>query len=270
MRVRYCCVWLFLIALASLGFAEPTPLKADREIQFEADQMDYDKSAELVRLVGKVKFSSSGAILTAPVATYRIDKKVAEFLGGVKFVGEQSTLTGKEMKVWYAETRSILKGDVRIISQYRNSKMGGHEEPTILTCETLEYDWGARQGVAKGGVKMRQGGRRAFADRAELDEGRHQVLLIGSVRVEQEGGDWLTASRAIYNTLDQTVRAEGRVVAKTRLESASESQKGEAIPEKSLPKPSLIAPAFELLPMHSIPAVPLPLLDRPSLKPIDL
>jgi lipopolysaccharide assembly outer membrane protein LptD (OstA) len=178
-------------------------------------------------------------------------------------VGEQSTATGKTMKVWYGESRGILKGDVRIVSQNSGDSPGQKEEPTVILCEELEYSWKSEEGVAKGGVKMRQGIKRAFSDRAEIYQKRNEVLLIGNVRVEQGDGDWLTASRAIYDTGDQTVRAEGRVVAKTRLEPEEEDPVAAGPPaKKSLPQPMLAEPAYQLLPMRDLPVVPLPWLDQ--------
>lgn len=242
---------------------EPTPAKKARDIEFEADQVDYDEASKTIRMVGKVKFTSEGSVLTAPVATYHTEKQIAEFQGGVKMVGEQSTATGKEMKVWYGESRGLLKGDVRIVSQNSGKQPGDSAEPTILLCNELDYNWKSEEGVAKGGVKMRQGIKRAFSDRAEIYQKRNEVLLIGNVRVEQGDGDWLTASRAIYDTQDQRVRAEGRVVAKTRLEPEEDQAAEDAPPpKKALPQPMLAEPSYQLIPMRKLPVLPLPWLER--------
>lgn len=265
-RSKFNIIVLLLFLLSGLALAQETkPAKKARDIQFEADQVDYDQASKLVRMVGKVKFTSEGSTLTAPVAEYNTEKKIAEFQGGVKMVGEQSTATGKEMKVWYGESRGVLKGDVRIISQNKGKSPGDKGEPTVLLCAELDYNWKTEEGVAKGGVKMRQGVKRAYADRAELYQQRNEILLIGNVRVEQGDGDWLTASRAIYDTEDQTVRAEGRVVAKTRLEPKEDEPAAEGPPaKKSLPQPMLAEPVYELLPMRDLPVVPLPWMDRKS------
>jgi lipopolysaccharide assembly outer membrane protein LptD (OstA) len=250
-------------AFGSSLWAEEGPKEKPRDIQFSADTVDYDEGQQRIRLVGNVIISSDGSKLTAPYAVYFTEKEYAEFLGGVKMVGEQSTATGKEMRVWYGEKKARLEGSVRLISQKGGD--GESKEPTVILSETLDYNWETEEGVASGGVKMRQGQKRAFADRAEVYQKRNEVLLLGNVRIEQGDGDWLTAQRAIYDTEKQTVRAEGRVVAKTRLDQkkAEPPEPGTAGPAKaSLPQPLLVEPGYELLPMRRLPSVPLPWLDQ--------
>ena len=254
----------FLGLLVALLLVGPVGAQGDppRDIQFSADQVDYDENSKRIRLVGKVVITSEGSTLTAPYAEYHTEKQYAEFLGGVKMVGEQSTATGKEMKVWYGESRAQLDGNVRLVSLKATG--ADAKEPTVILSEKLDYNWEKEEGTATGGVKMRQGQKRAFADKAEIYQKRNEVLLLGNVRVEQGEGDWLTAQRAIYDTEKQTVRAEGRVVAKTRLEQKKEETEGEttAGPARaSLPEPVLSEPAYELIPMRRLPTVPLPWLD---------
>ena len=260
MRTAQIIIWL-LVLLTLSTWAQPKEEKP-RDIQFSADTVDYDESQKRIRLVGNVVITSEGSELTAPYAVYYTEKEYAEFLGGVKMVGEQSTATGKEMRVWYGENRGKLEGNVRLVSQ--TGKDSDKKEPTVVLCEELDYNWEKEEGVASGGVKMRQGQKRAFSDRAEIYQKRNEVLLLGNVRVEQGDGDWMTAQRAIYDTEKQNVRAEGRVVAKTRLEQDKEDEEsGTAAPAKAtLPQPLLIEPVYEFLPMRRLPSVPLPWLDE--------
>lgn len=249
---------LFLMVVGQAQEAKKKP----RDIDFSANQMDYDENSQRIRLVGNVVITSEGSKLTAPYAEYHTEKQYAEFLGGVKMVGEQSTATGKEMKVWYADSRGVLEGNVRLVSQKATG--ADSKEPTVILCEKLDYNWLKEEGSASGGVKMRQGIKKAFADRAEIYQKRNEVLLLGNVRVEQGDGNWLTSQRAIYDTENQTVRAEGGVVAKTRLEPKEEAGEGQAAApaRAALPEPILVEPDFEFLPMRRLPSVPLPWLDR--------
>ncbi len=236
-----------------------------RDIQFSADQVDYDEQAQRIRLIGDVVIISDGVTLEAPYAEYNTEKESADFQGGVKLVGESTTATGREMQVYYPETRAVLKGAVRIVTE---QGMGADQgEPTVILTERLEYDWEKEEGVATGGVKMRQGLRRAFSDRAEIYQQKNEVWLIGNVRIEQPDGDWLTAQRAVYDTETQNVRADGRVVARTRLQSepeTEESSEGPSTASSELPPPMLAPPAYRMLPMRELPVLPLPWLDQRS------
>lgn len=267
MRTFSYIAMVLLLLLGPLAAQEKSKEKKPRDIQFSADTVDYDDAQKRIRLVGNVVIESEGSKLLAPYAVYYTEKQYAEFLGGVKMIGEQSTATGKEMRVWYGETRGRLEGNVRLISQQGGE--GKEKVPTVVLCDDLDYNWVKQEGVAEGNVKMRQGVKRAYADRAEIYQQRHEMLLLGNVRVEQGDGDWLTAQRAIYDTDKQTVRAEGRVVAKTRLEQADKDSGDtqEAAPAKAgMPEPLLAEPKYELLPMRRLPSIPLPWLDKEGAK----
>ena len=251
---------LLLLLLAPLASQE----RDARDIDFAADQVDFDEKQKRIRLVGNVVITSDGSKVSAPTAVYYTEKQYAEFLGGVTLVGENSTATGREMKVWYGESRGRLKGAVRLESQ--NGVGKGSAEPTVVLSEALDYNWKTEEGAASGGVKMRQGQKQAFADRAEIYQKRNEILLIGNVRVEQGAGDWLTAQRAVYDTGKQTVRAEGRVVAKARLQQKEAPKEADPVvagPGKTpLPAPLLVEPSFEFLPLRRLPSVPLPWLGE--------
>ena len=47
-----------------------------RDIEFEADQVDYDESQKRIRLVGNVIITSDGSKLSAPYAVYYTEKAV--------------------------------------------------------------------------------------------------------------------------------------------------------------------------------------------------
>lgn len=261
MNTKFCIRNLIALSVLLALFSSPgwSQTPDQRDIKFSADQVDYDDANKRIRMVGDVVITSDGAKLSAPFAEYQTEKQTAEFKGGVKLVGKESTATGREMKVWYGESRGYLKGSVRLVSQAAAG--GTSEEPTVVLCESLDYNWKTEEGLAKGGVKVRQGQNRAFCDRAEIYQKRHEILMVGNVRIEQGQGDWVTAQRAIYDTQRQTIRAEGRVIAKTRLQQKEQPAPGETsgpVAEKSLPTPTLAEPRYEFIPMRELPVVPLP------------
>lgn len=254
---------LFVLICFSLFLPAMGQVNGARDLEFSADEVDYDEASQKIRLVGNVFLVTEDLTLSAPYAVYNTETQYAEFVGGVKMVGRQSTASGKEMKVWYGDSKIRFSGDVRLVT--KNSALGQQGEPATLLAEELDYNWETEEGRASGGVKMIQGPKNVFADQAEIYQKRGEVLLLGNVRVEQGDGDWLTAKRAVYDTVKQTVRAEGRVVARTRLKSKTTKADTTAssVPARaSLPEPKLVEPAFELLPIRRVPTLPLPWLDH--------
>src|SRR5690606_18341643 len=120
-----------------------------------ADKMDYDEPKKMVRLVGRVRFETADAAMTAPYAQYHTGKQVAEFQGGVKITQPGSTLVGNKMTVWYGEKRGILTGNVRPVSEKAPGSAG--HTPTTMTAREIEYRWEKGIGEARGDVKVRQG-----------------------------------------------------------------------------------------------------------------
>ena len=236
----------------SLGIAQAQ----SRDLQFRSDSADYDEATKRIRLSGNVVITTDGATLSSPYAEYDTAREYAEFLGGVRLEGDRSTATGREMRVWYAETRARFDGNVRLTTR----QVGG-SEPTVVTAASLDYNWSTEEGNASGGVLVVQGRRKVYADKAEIHQRRNEIVLLGSVRVENGDGSWLTARRAIYDTAKQTVRAEGGVVAKTRLQDLRDDNE-EPPARAELPEPTLVEPSFELIPLRRLPSVPLPWLDE--------
>jgi len=225
----------FIISFAQ---AAPNP----REVQMTSRKLDYDEKRKKVRLIGDVRITSRGYVMTSPYAEFFTDKKIGEFQGGVKITGEGTVATGKRMKVFYPEQRAVLSGDVRLVSQ--KAPGGSAEAPTIMTGQELEYQWEKGQGVARGNVHVTQAEKQAFADRATYFRDQQMVYLEGNVRVERGDGDWMTSERARMNLATKMIEADGGVTARTLLEE-----------EKKAPTASPSPASVQALPLE--PAFPL-------------
>ena len=247
---------ILLLTLLLLG--APTLAAPARELKFSADKLDYDESKKIVRLIGQVRIESEDTVMTAPYAEFNTETQVGDFEGGVKIVGRGTTATGNRMRVWYGDQRGLLKGNVRVVSE--SAPGSDQTTPTVLLTDELDYFWEKGEGYARGRVKVRQGDRRGYSDRATYDQKRQIVVMQDNVRFERGGEDWLTASQATMNLVDETVVAQGRVVARTRLESTKEDpeQQQEA---KPLPRPDVVEPDYDLKPIDSSKPILLPGLD---------
>lgn len=247
--------YLFFILCSALALAE-----GPREVKLNASKMDFDQEKQLVRLIGDVKIVSEGVVMTSPYAEYHLDTQVGDFVGGVKIVGQGTTATGKKMKVYYADQKADLKGDVRVVSE--RAPGSDKTTPTVMLSDEMEYFWEKNEGVAKGHVKVRQGDQRGFSDRAHYYKERDIVIMEGNVRFEKGGEDWLNSSRATMNLKDETVVAEGGVVARTRLQPRESAKNDTAGPaKKALPASILLEPKLPLVPVERVRPLPLPGLE---------
>lgn len=208
-----------------------------KEVQMYSKKLDFDEKHKKVRLIGDVKITTDKYTMTAPYAEFFTDKKIGEFQGGVKITGEGTTATGKRMKVFYEDRRAVLSGNVKLVST--KGPGGSTGTPTIMTGQELEYQWDRGYGEARGGVKVDQGDRHAFCDKAIYYRDQQMVYMQGNVRVERGDGDWLTSERARMNLATNVIEADGGVTARTLLE------------EKNKPKPSAtVATPADPVPME--------------------
>lgn len=247
--------WMKQSTLALLLLAS-TVLAAPREVQMYSKKLDYDAKRKKVRLIGDVKITSAPYVMTSPYAEFFTESKIGEFQGGVKIVGEGSTLTGKRMKVFYTDQKATLVGDVRLITD-----KGPGGAPTTMTGDELVYEWAKGYGAVKGHVLVVQEGKQAFADEAIYYRDRKMVYLEGNVRVERGDGDWLTAQRARMNLETNLVEADGGVTARTLMEEAEKPQpETTASPSPAEAKP--LEPPFPIAIPTAAPPPRLPGVDQ--------
>ena len=226
-----------------------------------SDKLDYDEKKKKVRLIGRVKIVSDNMTVTAPYAEFFTDKKTGEFQGGVKMVGEGSTATGRNLRIFYKDQRGILTGDVRMVSERGPGAQAG--SPTVMLCEEMDYRWVEGIGRAKGRVKVRQGNRRAFSDRAIYYRLQQKVYMEGNVQFERGQDDWLTSEKATMDLAAETIVAEGRVVARTKMDDTSKKKKDDDVKEApSQAKPVPLEPALPYKTVEVKPPLKLPGVDN--------
>lgn len=237
------------------GLVTPVVAESNREIRIQADRMDYDDSRREVRLIGHVRIQSGDTLMTAPYAQYHTENEVAEFQGGIRLTQPGSTLVGNRMKVWYGQQRAVVNGSVRLVSE--KAPGGDTRTPAVLVCQELEYHWATGLGEARGAVKVRQGNRRAFADRARYDRVGETIEISGHVRFEQGQDDWLTSQTALVNLRTETIVAQGQVVGRFLIQQQAPPVQAES----EVPPPGVLEPEIPLRPVEVAPPMGLPGLE---------
>ena len=255
-RMRSLFAGLALLAVAAGSWAAP------REVRIYSKKADYDEKKKMVRLFGNVKIATVNMTMTSPYAEFHDDEKVGDFQGGVKCVGPGSTATGQRMKVFYNDQRAVLTGDCRLISEKGPGAQAG--SPTVMWCDNLDYLWATGIGKGKGRVRVRQGNRRAFGDRATYNKNEQVIVLEGNVRFEREANDWLSCERARMDLAADSIVAEGGIVTSVKTDDEKKTKAAPA-PPPSQARPSVLEPPYPMKPVEADPPVLLPGLDdRPA------
>jgi len=108
------------------------------------------------------------------------------------------------------------------------------QEPSTLTCDTLEVDGVRKYYVATGNVHFTQADREATADRGTLDDVTNELHLIGNVHIRDKE-QYLDGTDVVYNTKSGDVKATGNpVVVRTPVETPTPGIPGSAT---ATPKP---------------------------------
>lgn len=240
-------LWLVCLALAGLvlawsGLASAAPAGEKRELKIKADRMDYDQVRKEVRLVGNVRIVSDDTVLTAAHANYHTDSQMADLNGSVTLKQPGTSLVGERMRAWFTEGKVTVSGNVRMVTDRIGS--GNLRTPATLSAPQLSYRWFEGVGEASGGVKVRQGDRRAFATSAVYRRDAGMVDLHGNVRFEQGPEDWLVSDAVAINLATETVVARGQVMGRFLVDERLQEkpQAEQSAGKKTLPHPNSLEP----------------------------
>jgi lipopolysaccharide export system protein LptA len=106
------------------------------------------------------------------------------------------------------------------------------QEPSTLTCDSLQVDGIQKYYVATGNVHFTQADRDATADRGTLNDATRELHLIGNVHIRDKD-QYLDGTDVLYNTKTGDVRASGNpVMVRTPVETA-----GPRPPKSASPTP---------------------------------
>jgi hypothetical protein len=95
--------------------------------------------------------------------------------------------------------------------------------PTVVLADQAVYFWEKQEGDAYGNVKIRNGDKRGFSDRAHYAGAINQITMYQNVRYERGPHDWLTCEKGILDTATNVFTAQGDVEGLVVMESASPS-----------------------------------------------
>lgn len=210
----------------------------DMNVKITAETLRYDDKNHFLTLDGNVVFTHTDTVIMCPHAEFQTEKQVGHCTGGVRILQPGTTITGNRLDAFYAERRAVVIGNVQVVTEKgpkaaqgpgsspsprpRAVGTGGKtvpsaspavatSMPTVILANEMQYFWEKKQGDATGNVKVRQGDKRGFSDRAHYDGPANLIRMYSNVRYERGDRDWMVAEEALLDLATNIFTARGGV-----------------------------------------------------------
>jgi len=209
----------FLIVLFSLSlimflnfFSYAQEEKKETEesvVNIEADNVTYDKSTDKMIFEGNVIITQEDITLTAQEADFDVDKKVGQIKGDIKLVQSDITITGETLEAFLNDKKYIFQEKVVLIQERKDKE--DKEDNITWNCSNLEIFTDTQDLTATGEVKILKKDYTITAGEAVYNDKEQKITLTGKVRIDEEGGRWITGDKAVFYIDSERLEVEGNV-----------------------------------------------------------
>ena len=178
-------------------------------VNIEADNVTYDKSTDKMIFEGNVIVTQEDITLTAQEADFDVDKKIGQIKGDIKLVQSDITITGETLEAFLNDKRYIFQEKVVLIQERKDKEE--KEDNITWNCNNLEIFTDTQDLTATGEVKILKKDYTITAEEAVYNDEAQKITLTGKVRIEEEGGRWITGDKAVFYIDSERLEAEGNV-----------------------------------------------------------
>ena len=183
--------------------------KKETVVNISADNVIYDKSTDKMVFKGNVIITQEDITLTAQEADFDVDKKIGQIKGDIKLVQSDITITGETLEVFLNDKRYIFQEKVILIQERKDKEE--KEDNITWNCNKLEIFTDTQDLTATGEVKILKKDYTITAEEAVYNDKEQKITLTGKVRIEEEGGRWITGDKAIFYIDSERLEVEGNV-----------------------------------------------------------
>jgi lipopolysaccharide export system protein LptA len=199
-------------------------LLAEGEVRFVRARNPLAKAttgAQRDKIAAAIK--KEDTVITADELEYWTQRKDAHFRRNVAIVNGKKKAWSDSAFMDRTRDETRLEGQVKVVQingnwlvkegiveadQPDDTRDEALRERATLWCDKLVIDNRTSDAVATGQVvRIEQKGKVATGRRAVLSDLKHTITLTENVRVQQANGDWLTATRAVFNTQSEVFEA---------------------------------------------------------------
>jgi lipopolysaccharide assembly outer membrane protein LptD (OstA) len=202
---------LFLIIFLSFCASAQEEKKEAEEsvVNIQADNVTYDKGTDKMNFKGNVIVTQEDIILTAQEADFDVDKKVGQIKGDIKLVQSDITITGETLEAYLNDKRYIFQEKIVLVQERKDKEE--KEDNITWNCNNLEIFTDTQDLTATGEVKILKKDYTITAGEAVYNDKEQKIALTGKVRIEEEGGRWITGDKAIFYIDSERLEVEGNV-----------------------------------------------------------
>jgi len=183
--------------------------KKESVVNIEADNVTYDKSTDKMIFWGNVIITQEDITLTAQEADFDVDKKIGQIKGDIKLVQSDITITGENLEAFLNDKRYIFQEKVILIQERKDKEE--KEDNITWNCNNLEIFTDTQDLTATGEVKILKKDYTITAEKAVYNDKEQKITLTGKVRIEEEGGRWITGDKAVFYIDSERLEVEGNV-----------------------------------------------------------
>ncbi len=183
--------------------------KKESVVNIQADNVTYDKSTDKMIFVGNVIIIQEDITLTAQEADFDVDKKIGNIKGDIKLVQSDITITGETLEAFLNDKKYIFQEKVILIQERKDKEE--KEDNIIWNCNNLEIFTDTQDLTATGEVKILKKDYTITAEKAIYNDKEQKITLTGKIRIEEEGGRWITGDKAVFYIDSERLEVEGNV-----------------------------------------------------------
>ena len=183
--------------------------KEESYVNLTADNVTYDKSIDKMLFTGNVIITQEDIILTAQEADFDVDKKIGNIKGEIKLVQTDITITGETLKAYLNDKRYVFQEKVILIQKRKNKE--DKEDNITWNCNNLDIFTDTQDLTATGEVKIFKKDYTITAGKAIYNDKEQKITLEGKVRIEEEGGRWISGDKAVFYIDSERLEVEGNV-----------------------------------------------------------
>ncbi|HAN86487.1 MAG: LptA/OstA family protein [Bacillota bacterium] len=206
-----------LVLLAFMASAAIVAEAAKKTVIVEVHgRARYEGSKGKTIIEGGVTIQYDDTVIVAASAVMDNAAETAKLSGGVTLTQQDVTVTAREMDVDLKKDSAEVRGNVKLEKREEQAEKDESGKPRIsivtVTCDTLNISTKTQNFAARGSVLITKDAQKAQAQKADYDNAQKELVLEGSVFIEDEGDKSIRCDRATLYTDKELVEAEGQPV----------------------------------------------------------